>query len=85
MVFRPYSQWKYVSLGNSIFVSVLTAKESSCQGSSFMEVGQKAGFIASMVTEDTGCGGVDTPWLITVKPGHRLNFTLWDFALGKAN
>ena len=42
---------------------------------------QSSGFIASYVTENTGCGGIDAPWVIRLQPGAQINFTLWDFDL----
>jgi len=39
----------------------------------------KSGFLASTVSADTGCGTGDSPWLVTLRPGQRINFTLYDF------
>ncbi len=47
--------------------------------SSFIRVSAPEGYIASTTTEKTGCGNIDTPWLITAEPGQRINITLWDF------
>ena len=38
------------------------------------------GLLSSHVTEASGCGSADWPWLIDVGPGRRLNVTLLDFA-----
>ena len=38
------------------------------------------GYIASYVTQKTGCGGTNNPWLLTVDEGQRINITLIDFA-----
>ncbi|ELU10136.1 hypothetical protein CAPTEDRAFT_219489 [Capitella teleta] len=39
------------------------------------------GHIASYVTAETGCGNYDSPWLIKVEPGQKINVTLYDFGL----
>ena len=54
---------------------------SSCLATDVLEVTQPSGNIASVVTEDTGCGGIDAPWILTLLPGSQINFTLWDFDL----
>jgi len=36
--------------------------------------------LASVVTMETGCGGPDCPWLVTVEDGQRVNITLVNFA-----
>lgn len=41
------------------------------------------GYIASVVTMESRVGTADCPWLITAKPGQRINITLHDF--GRAN
>ena len=37
-------------------------------------------YLASMVTEETGCGRKKHPWVIEVQPGQRINLTMFDFA-----
>jgi len=39
----------------------------------------KSGYLSSVVTADTGCGAGDSPWLITLRRGQRINITLLDF------
>lgn len=43
------------------------------------------GYIASTITEETGCGSPDTPWIIQVDPGQRINISLYDFNLRTAD
>jgi len=38
------------------------------------------GLLSSQVTEQTGCGTADWPWLIEAGEGQRVNITLLDFA-----
>lgn len=37
--------------------------------------------IANIVTQETGCGSPDCPWIIEVPSGQHINITLTDFAL----
>lgn len=37
--------------------------------------------MASTVSADTGCGASDSPWLVELLPGQRINITLFDFAV----
>ncbi len=37
------------------------------------------GYIASVITEETGVGSADCPWQIRAKPGQKINVTLYDF------
>ena len=39
------------------------------------------GFIANLVTEATGCGGVDSPWRVEAQPGQTVRLSLLDFTL----
>ena len=41
----------------------------------------KEGYIASIVTRETGLGSTDCPWIIHVPLGQRINVTLHDFAV----
>lgn len=37
------------------------------------------GYIASVVTRETGSGSIKCPWIVRVAPGQRVNVTLFDF------
>ena len=39
-----------------------------------------SGFLASVTTEETGLGSAECPWLISTRPGQRINLTLHNFA-----
>ena len=39
-------------------------------------------FIGNIETEETGCGGADNPWILTAKPGQRINISMMDFGIG---
>ncbi len=38
------------------------------------------GFLASSVTDSTGCGGPGHPWRVHARPGQRINLTVSNFA-----
>ena len=60
-------------------VAVVTATRQQCQASYAVRVPAPNGFLASVVTEQTGCGNTYRPWLIEVGLTQRINFTLYDF------
>lgn len=41
---------------------------------------ESSGYLASDVTRESGCGGVDCPWHIRVPPGQAIELTLYNFA-----
>ncbi len=57
-----------------------------CQSSKFAKVMAESGHLASIVSEEhssghgSGCGSAICPWLIQVRPGQKINLTLYDFA-----
>ena len=60
---------------------VISARGHTCQTSSHVPLPLPSGYIANVVTEETGCGAEATPWYIEAKRGQRINFTLYDYAL----
>ena len=44
-----------------------------------IKVTSSSGLLASVVTMETGCGGVGRPWHVEALPGQRINVTLVDF------
>ena len=54
--------------------------EASCYSSRKIEVPvDKEGYLASIVTAQSGRGSTDCPWILTVERGQKLNITLLDF------
>jgi hypothetical protein len=51
-----------------------------CKSSSYVKIQTDSGYLASSVTQLTGCGSVDCPWRIEARPGQRINLTLFDFS-----
>jgi len=41
---------------------------------------RSSGFLASVMTEETGLGSSDCPWIIETQPGQRINLTIHNFA-----
>ncbi len=64
-----------------LYVSVVypEQKRQSCKGSDYARPMATSGYLGSVVTEETGCGSAETPWLLRVSPGQRINITLYDF------
>ena len=62
-------------------VVVVAVDSSSCRHRcDFALAPASGGFLASVVTMETGCGGPDCPWLVKVDDGQRVNITLINFA-----
>ena len=38
-----------------------------------------SGYISNYITEGSGIGATHCPWRLSVAPGQRINFTLFDF------
>lgn len=64
----------------SLNFAVISGSDLPCYESEYLEVGAASGYLASVVTDRTGRGSVDCPWLIRAEPWQRINLTLWDFA-----
>lgn len=58
---------------------VSTSRPCSTSGSSSPLSGPW-GYLASSVTNSTGCGGPHHPWRVQARPGQRINLTLLNFA-----
>ena len=59
--------------------TVEMADKMTCQRSDHVRTTSTAGYIASVVSEETGCGTGQTPWIIEEQEGQRINITLIDF------
>lgn len=60
-------------------MSVVTLPADGCSA-----LRHPSGILSSHVTEVTGCGVADLPWVIEVGLGQRINVTLYDFEFGVA-
>jgi len=54
-------------------------------GNTAVRVPLPSGYIASVLTGETGCGSTETPWLIEARPGQTTNITMYDFGLKTAH
>ncbi len=52
-----------------------------CRTAKYLELKETTGYIASVFTEETGCGSHQSPWIIVGRPGQKINITLYDFGL----
>lgn len=59
---------------------VVVAESERCDVSEPITVTTAPGYLASVVTMDTGRGGQDCPWRIEVQQGQKVNLTLLNFA-----
>ena len=41
------------------------------------------GLISNHVTESSGCGGINCPWVLEAPPGQMFNISLFDFSTFK--
>ena len=76
-VFQSYFQASYRCQ------AVIYASPAMCQSATSVKVKVTSGFLASDVTNRTGCGSEHAPWVLEALPGQRINITLLDFAVEK--
>lgn len=67
--------------GDVVIVLVISPERQLCHALRPVILTNKTGYLASVVSADTGCGTGDSPWLITLLPGQRINITLYDFTI----
>ena len=65
------------------YLSVVDIPYNRCTQYHHINTSMPSGWIASEQTWDNGCGGPEHPWIISVKPGQRINITLYDFSIEK--
>jgi len=69
-----------------VLYSVETGERASCRRHKAVRIlagydgHPSSGFLASVMTEETGLGSSDCPWIIETQPGQRINLTLHNFA-----
>ena len=61
-------------------IIVFWPRKNQCRGSDFARPTASSGYLASTVTDETGCGSAETPWMISVPKGQKINITLHDFS-----
>ena len=60
--------------------TVASAEPSRCHKRQPLVLRGASGYIASKITEETGLGSRECPWIVQVDPGQRVNVTLLNFA-----
>jgi len=62
-------------------VVVVARRKNDCNGPGPLEVeaASSGGYLASVVTEETGCGSHESPWLLRAPDGQRIQLRLLDF------
>ena len=71
----------WLMLFNLCCISVVNSKKQMCQSNKQVLLSNSSGYLASIISHETGCGSAHAPWLIQVLPGQRINVTLLDFAV----
>ena len=63
--------------------SVVSTSQENCHINRMVDIAVDGtpSFIGNIVTEETGCGGADNPWILRAKPGQRINITMMDFGV----
>jgi hypothetical protein len=66
---------------SSAVVDISSAAAGAAEGGAVAsgQRGDGVGYLASVVTEETGCGSLDTPWLLRTLPGQTIRLRLLDF------
>lgn len=78
---RDLKSYLTVSYTCTAVVSPSSGCSSAAAGQAFVDVGSSSsGLLSSHVTEVSGCGAADWPWLIDVGDGQTVNVTLYDFS-----
>lgn len=62
-------------------VAVAVPSSQCCRDANMMVLKDSVGYLASSVTERTGCGSIDCPWFIEAAKGQKINITLYDFGV----
>lgn len=60
---------------------MVSPSRQECQQHRPLALTNLTGYLASLVSAETGCGTADAPWSITGLPGQRVNITLFDFSV----
>ena len=54
--------------------------DGSCSGSRPNHLSINAGVISSQSADSKGCGSLNSPWIISAKPGQTINIYIVDFS-----
>ena len=59
----------------------MRADSHRCSSSSFVELTEPTGLIASVASQETICGSYKAPWLLRAPPGQTIYITLLDYSV----
>ena len=77
-----YSHPIHISIFVPFTFTVETPRHRSCSSHKVtLSAGVGRGIIPSILTEETGLGSADCPWLIRAPVGQKVNLTLHDYGL----
>ena len=76
--------YEFINLCFPFFI-VVPGSQELCQQHRPIEAPPGGGYISSLISDQTGCGDTDTPWLVTAEVGQVIAVTLLDFALTNAS
>ena len=77
----PSSRCSSAAAGEALVdLTSSSSSSSSSSDSGADDAAGTSGLLSSQVTELTGCGTADWPWLIEARDGQRINITLHDFS-----
>lgn len=63
------------------FVLVTSPNQYACKRQRTISLEEPEGYIANVVTEETGCGSFNHPWSIQSQSTQRINMTMMDFGV----
>ncbi len=79
---EPENQLTVIRVSNLTVIPVDTA---ACRRHRLLRVSEPSGYISSVTTQETLCGTAHSPWSIEAQPGQRVNITLIDFGIMRAD
>lgn len=76
----PLAQDHEILYVSSLFaLAVMTATKQECSIYHRVTVTQASGYLSSHVTQETGIGSLECPWVLRAQPGQRVRIVLLDF------
>ena len=62
-------------------VPAITRPQDACIAQNEIEVTERSGYLASIVTDESTCGSIDAPWILKMSKGQTIDLELYDFAV----
>jgi hypothetical protein len=77
---EPCSELQNYFEGSYRCIPIQGIDQQACRSCDYVKLTSTSGYISSLVTEETGCGSPDCPWLIEANPGQTIKVRLMDYA-----